>query len=62
MNKRLCENITQYDGQWWMKEQSKVRLAEMRQIQKNLLPVNVTYNFGKKSLRCFYFSYQKKVM
>ena len=50
MKKRLCAKITQYEGQWWMKEQSKVRLAEMRQIQKNVLPVSVTSNFGKKSL------------
>ena len=50
MKKRLCAKITQYDGQWWMKEQSKVRLGEMRQIQKNVLPVSVTSNFGKKLL------------
>ena len=53
MKKRLCAKIAQCGRQWWMKEQSNVRLAEMRQIQKNVLPVIVTYNFGKKSLRFF---------
>ena len=54
MKERLCAKFTQYGEKWQIKEQSNVKLAKMRQVQKNMLLVNVSQNFGKRSLQCFY--------